>query len=162
MAELNLYDELLALVDALEKHRVEYAICGGLALGILGHPRMTKDIDILVREEDLQKATEVVNTCGFTVPSGRIPFRLGQPDEQVLFRLNKVVGRRLLTLDLMIVPPFLEDVWVGRNTVQWQGRTVKIVSREGLVRMKRLAGRRQDLADLEKLEAPIDETKPSP
>ena len=30
---MNLYDELLGLVDVLEKHGIEYALCGGLAVG---------------------------------------------------------------------------------------------------------------------------------
>jgi hypothetical protein len=158
---MKLYDELLALVDLLEQHRIEYAICGGLALGILGHPRMTRDIDLLVQAEDLERLTEVIKAIGFTVPAGRIPFRLGQPTEQIVHRVNKIAGGQLLTLDLLIVPPFLADVWDGRITIQWQGRRVQIVSREGLVRMKRLAGRKQDIADLEKLEAPFDDTHPT-
>lgn len=158
---MNLYDELLSLVDALSSARVEYAICGGLALAIHGHPRMTTDIDLLVREEDLLKITEIVKTCGFTLPSGRIPFHLGQPDEMILHRLGKVTGRRVLMLDLMVVPPFLEDVWAGRQPIVWQGRTLRIVSREGLATMKRRAGRPQDLADLDALGAPTDDTEPS-
>ena len=61
---MNLYDELLALVDVLEQNQLEYALCGGLAVGILGHPRMTKDIDLLVRAEDVSSAN--------MVPSSRI------------------------------------------------------------------------------------------
>lgn len=158
---MKLYDELLALVDLLEQHQIEYAICGGLALGILGHPRMTRDIDLLVRAEDLERLTEVIKAIGFTVPAGRIPFRLGQPTEQIVHRVNKIVDRRVLTLDLMILPPHLRDVWDGRIRIQWQGRAVRIVSRDGLARMKRLAGRKQDVADLDTLGASFDDT-PSP
>jgi hypothetical protein len=158
---MNLYDELLALVDALEKARVEYAICGGLALAILGHPRMTKGIDLLVRDEDLQRVMDTVRGCGFTLPSGRIPFRMGRPDEQFIHRINKVVDRRVLTLDLVVLPGFLQDVWDGRNAVEWQGRRMMVVSRAGLAKMKRSAGRKQDLADIEKLESPDDAAPPS-
>ena len=122
---MNLYDELLALVDVLEQNQIEYALCGGLAVGILGHPRMTKDIDLLVQAQDVARITEAVKSCGFTTPSGRIPFRLGRLDEQILYRVNKVVDRRVITLDLIVVPPFLEDVWKGRNTIQWQNRNAQ-------------------------------------
>lgn len=44
---LDLIAELESILDALAAETIEYAVCGGLALGILGHPRMTKDIDLL-------------------------------------------------------------------------------------------------------------------
>ena len=122
-----------------------------------GHPRMTTDMDLLVRGEDLTRIQEAVRKVGFTIDSGRIPFRLGRPDEQIVHRMLKVRDRQTLTLDLMIPPAFLEDVWIGRSVVPWQGRTVQVVSRHGLARMKRLAGRKQDLADLEALGMPEDD-----
>ena len=45
---LDLYDELKAVLSALEKAEVPYALCGGLALAVYGHPRATVDIDLLV------------------------------------------------------------------------------------------------------------------
>ena len=124
------------------------------------YSRMTKDIDILIRSEDLARVREVIKTIGFTIPSGRIPFRLGRPDEQIVHRVLKIVDRRTLTLDLMILPPYLEDVWQGRTGVEWQGRRVKIVSREGLAKMKRIAGRKQDIADLDALGVPTNDDEP--
>ena len=38
---LDLYDELAALLDALEAANAEYAVCGGLAMAIHGIPRAT-------------------------------------------------------------------------------------------------------------------------
>ncbi len=159
---MNLYDELLGLADVLEKHQLEYALCGGLAVVIHGYPRLTTDIDLLIRGEDLSRANDAIKECGFTVHSGRIPFHLGQPEEQIAYRVLKIVDRMVLTLDLMILPPFLEDVWKDRIVIEWRGRRVKIVSREGLARMKRLAGRKQDLADLDRLGFPThgDPTPP--
>ena len=141
----------------LEKHQLEYALCGGLAVVIDGYPRLTTDIDVLIRKEDLARATEAVKERGFTVHSGRIPCHLGRPDEQIGHRVLKIVERKVLTLDLMILPPFLEDVWKDRTVIEWQGRRVKIVSREGLAKMKLLAGRAQDLADLNRLGIPVDD-----
>ncbi len=45
---LDLFDEFVALVDALEKARLPYAVCGGLAMAIHGLPRATIDVDLLV------------------------------------------------------------------------------------------------------------------
>ena len=52
---LNLYEELKALATAFDAGGVDYALCGGLALAVHGHPRATKDIDILVRRGDLRR-----------------------------------------------------------------------------------------------------------
>ncbi len=42
----------------------------------------------------------------------------------------------------------------GRLVVAWRQRQLVIVSRGGLIAMKRLAGRPQDLADIAALEQP--------
>lgn len=62
----------------------------------------------------------------------------------------------LMSLDLIVVGPGLEEVWGSRIVVPWRERNVSIVSRLGLVTMKRLAGRPQDLADIAALEATDD------
>jgi hypothetical protein len=146
------YTELLGIVDALSLAGVEYAVCGGVALAIHGYPRFTKDIDLLVREEDLDAVRKAVAARGFTVEGGRIPFGLGRADERVVYRISKVASREVLTLDLLLVSPVLEDVWADRRVARWQGRDLQVVSRQGLATMKRLAGRDQDLVDVRRLE----------
>jgi hypothetical protein len=42
----DLYEEFKAIVSALEEHRIDYAVCGGLALAVHGLPRATVDIDL--------------------------------------------------------------------------------------------------------------------
>jgi len=148
---MDLYEELLGVVDTLSAHGVQYALCGGIAVAVHGYPRFTKDIDLLIREEDLDATRAAVAECGFTVEGGRIPFRMGQPDEQIVFRINKVSGRELLTLDLILVGEPLKAIWNDRRDAEWENRRICLVSREGLAVMKRRAGRRQDLLDLEKL-----------
>lgn len=39
----------LEIFDGLNKHNIKYIICGGLALNLHGIPRMTYDIDLLIR-----------------------------------------------------------------------------------------------------------------
>ena len=159
---MNLYDELIGLIDALEQSGLEYAICGGVALAFHGHPRFTKDIDLLIRAEDLEKIRDAVAGRGFKIEGGRIPFRPGKPDEQIVHRVSKVSGAEILTLDLILVSPVLEKIWRNRGAFSWKGRKVKVLSREGLVEMKRLAGCTQDLADVERLESDFHESDPGP
>ena len=148
---MDLYSELFQLVEALAEADVEYALCGGIAVAMYGHPRLTKDIDVLVRPENLDAFLSAAATVGFTVERGRIPFGLATENEQIVYRVSKVSKHDLLALDAILVGPPLEDVWGSRAEVEWQGRVVPIVSLEGLGKMKRRAARRQDLADLENL-----------
>jgi hypothetical protein len=145
---MDLYDELRSLVTALEQQHVEYAICGGVALAFHGYPRFTKDIDLLILATDCDRVLGVAERQGFLDPAGRIPFETGE-----VYRTSKTVGADILTLDLLLVNAPLEDVWKGREVYCWKGLDVQVVSAQGLVKMKRLAGRDQDLLDVKKLES---------
>ncbi|HBR56249.1 MAG TPA: hypothetical protein DEA22_02060, partial [Blastocatellia bacterium] len=65
--------------------------------------------------------------------------------------------KRLITVDLLLVNEMTNDVWYNRHNVKWEEGTTSVVSREGLVKMKLLAGRKQDIADIEKLREAEDE-----
>lgn len=151
--------ELEALVDAFETEGVPYALCGGLALAVHGHPRATKDIDVLVQPGDLDRALAVARQLGFDVPARKMTFglRAGRPRQmQRVSKLDPDTGE-LLALDLLLVNPELEAVWASRDTLHAGDRKLVVVSREGLATMKRIAGRRQDLADLARLEGTEDD-----
>lgn len=148
---LDFYSEFARIVETLESHSVDYAICGGLAVMIHGYVRATVDIDILIRSQALESAKSALNSIGFDLAAGPIPFAAGTPQRRVLHRVSKAEGSELLTVDLMLVTPVLEPAWSNRVAVSWKNRQVRVVSREGLAHMKRLAGRRKDLLDLEAL-----------
>ncbi len=64
---------------------------------------------------------------------------------------SKAVAGALVTVDLILVEPAFGTVWAGRQTFERDGVRLVVVSREGLVAMKRIAGRAQDVADIEAL-----------
>jgi hypothetical protein len=150
MAE-DIVTTLDAVIDTLNTSGVRYALCGGIAVNLHGHVRATKDIDILVPVDQLDAARAAVRPLGFTIDAGPIPFGSGTPDERILHRVSRIVGGHLSTIDLMMVTPVLEPAWASRVCAKWRGRDVWTVSLDGLARMKRLAGRPQDLADLDNL-----------
>ncbi len=149
---MNLKEELLAVERALRSAGVPHALCGGLAVAVHGYPRLTRDIDLLLRPSDLEAARKALSSAGFTIESLIVPFDMGLPHERRVFRLSKAQGEDLLTVGLLLVPPFLEDVWSRRKTYDLEGVPVDVVDRQGLITMKRLAGRPQDLGDIAGLE----------
>ena len=157
MADESLIADLRRVVDALHSNGVEYALCGGMAVNIHGHVRSTTDIDFVIATKDRDRALDVLRGLGYRFVAGPIPFDSGTSRERILHRASRAEGDDLLTIDLLLVTPVLEDIWASREAFDWDGRKVTVVSLAGLAKMKRMAGRHQDLADLEGLGLETDE-----
>ena len=56
-----------------------------------------------------------------------------------------------LTVDLIQVTSALKSIWSGRIDVDWEGGRLTVVSREGLIFLKKLRNSGQDRDDIEKL-----------
>ena len=105
----------------------------------------------MILEENLNEVLEVAKSVGFWIPSGRMPYKAKTPLATEIYRVSKVVDEKLIPLDLMLVSPALEEVWNGRISGQIGDVDCTVVSTDGLIRMKELAARTQDIADIEKL-----------
>jgi len=147
---VTLLDELSQLISALDENEIEYAVCGGLSLAVHGFARATLDIDILIRPESLDEAYKIGAEKGFDIHGLDISFKERAVE---IRRVSKIDDNgEVLSLDLLLVTPQVQDVWETRETIGFLGNQLCVVSREGLIKMKRLAGRPQDLADIERLE----------
>ena len=148
---IDLYTEFYALTNALFAANVPYALCGGVAVAIHGYPRFTRDIDLLILPEDERRVLDVAEQRQFIFESGRMPRGEVNASDWEIVRVSKVVGEDLLSLDLLLVGPSIQSVWDSRGTAAFNGRQIPVVSREGLKKLKLLAGRKQDLLDIEQL-----------
>lgn len=146
----TLLQELLGITSALEKNGIEYAVCGGLSMAIHGFARATMDIDLLIQAENLEKAYQIAATKGFDIKGLDISFKERAVE---IRRVSKIDDDgEVLSLDLLLVTPYVEDVWESREQVSLQENLLSVVSKDGLIKMKTLAGRPQDLADIERLQ----------
>lgn len=144
-----LIEELRILVEAFNRHNIDFALCGGLAVAAHGLVRATQDVDFLILEESLEAAYKAAAEVGYDIRGLDISFKERTVE---IRRVSKVVGEDIISLDLLLVTPHVQDVWEGRQTIEFHGEALDVVSREGLIKMKRQAGRQQDLADIERLE----------
>ncbi len=145
----TLLDELSQLISALEENGIEYAVCGGLALTIHGFPRATFDIDILIQNDSLEKVYEIVAKYGYDIRRLDISFKERAVE---IRRVSKIDDEgEVLSLDLLLVTPFIEDVWETKEKLEWKDKSLWIVSHNGLIKMKELAGRDKDLIDIGRL-----------
>ena len=145
---MTLIGEVSALTRSLDDHRAEYALVGGLAVALWGIDRATKDIDLLVEKDDIDRVAALAKRCGFTMEDFPREFE----DGMEMRRLSKIESQgTFVTLNLLLVGPAQRDVWDTRERVPFEARTIALASRDGLIKMKLAAGRPQDLADVEKL-----------
>jgi hypothetical protein len=145
----TLLDELRQLIVAFDENEIEYAVCGGLALTIHGFPRATFDIDILIKDESLEKAYEIAARFGYDIRGLDISFKERAVE---IRRVSKIDDEgEVLPLDFLIVTPQVEDAWTTRQKLVWQDKPLWIVSTEGLIKMKELAGRAKDLIDIDRI-----------
>jgi hypothetical protein len=150
---LDLVEELRGLVDALDRAGVEYAVCGGLAVAIHVRPRATLDVDLLIPRQALAGARNVARARGYAIEAGPMVLTGGAVEMHRFSKPDPATGD-LLSLDLLIVTPALRTAWETRERVGWEYGTIPVVSRSGLVAMKRLRGSGQDLDDIRALEEP--------
>ncbi len=144
-----LIEELRLLVGEFNDRRIEFALCGGLAVAAHGFTRATEDIDFLIREESLERAYAAAASIGFDIRGMDMSFKERTVE---IRRVSKIVGEDVISLDLLLVTPHVEDVWEGRESKEFEGEVITLVSRDGLIKMKKQAGRSQDLTDIERLE----------
>lgn len=155
---MNLVDELHAVCAALARAGVRHAVCGGVAVTVHGATRSTRDIDVLVAPDDVPAALDAVRPLGFAFVAFPMAFDEGTDHERHVQRVSKIDGGDHLVLDLLLARASFEGLLDDRVEVVLPEGPLWVVSRDALIRMKRRAGRAQDLADIEKLEGPIDES----
>jgi hypothetical protein len=133
---LDLYDEFAALIGALEAAGAEYAVCGGLAMAIHGLPRATIDVDLVVPPNAAERVLACAHDLDYSIPADPMSLAGGA-----------VEIRRVTPA----VDPILR-VWRERTRVRWERGELWVVSRQGLVSLKRLRGSGQDQDDIKRLE----------
>lgn len=65
MAGMDFRQTITALLDGFARHRIRYAAIGGFALGVLGVPRSTGDLDFLVSRDDLGSLDALMSGLGY-------------------------------------------------------------------------------------------------
>jgi hypothetical protein len=153
---LDLYEEFRAVVTALEERRIDYAVCGGLAVAIYSAPRATVDIDLLILSEDLEKVRSAIAELGYVIAAHPRTFAKGAVEIRRWSKLDPSDGD-LLSIDLLLVTPALAEVWASRTRAASGKASIGVVSREGLIALKSLRGSLQDLADIERLKEGRDD-----
>ena len=141
------FREFFQLLNANDVH---YLIVGGYAVAFHGYPRYTKDIDvwIWINLENAKKVIKSLKDFGFE--------SLGLETRDFLEAETVIqLGHAPNRIDLMTSLEGLDFATCYRHKVEETFHEIRItfIDLEHLKESKRLAGRYQDLADIENLTA---------
>ena len=163
-------ETLSALFKTLRDEKVRYLVTGGLAVVAHGYLRFTADIDLLLEmdHKNLLSALGVFKALGYRP---RAPVELEEFAN--LEKRRQWVREKGLTvfslwspdhgateIDLFVEEPIaFEEAYARRVELKvTEGVEAAVIGLDDLIALKRLAGRAQDLHDIEKLTA-IRESK---
>ncbi|HWM89588.1 MAG TPA: hypothetical protein VN493_02355 [Thermoanaerobaculia bacterium] len=149
------------ILRSLASTGARFAVAGGFASLAHGVVRVTMDLDLVVdaQDDNLMLLWDTLTGLGFS-PQQPIP-RASAISAEALLKIADEKGMRafswshgtqpFLVVDLLVGPPFQwnEDLL---ERVRIFGVEVLVLRKEELIRLKRLAGRDKDLADVRELE----------
>ena len=143
---MKLSKDLREFVALLNSRKIKFLLVGGYAVAYHGLPRFTEDIDFLIETsaENAALVAAAVKDFGFT------DFK---PED---FRKPEMViqlGRAPNRIDLLtsVTAVSFDEAWKTKIETNLDGLPVWVISKELLVRNKLATGRRQDLADVERI-----------
>ena len=137
------------LLRIFSEEEVRYLIVGGYAVIHHGQPRSTKDLDIGLQptSENAGRVLRAFTKFGLPLMGGVVPedfekeglqYAVGVPPSMINF-LTTVPG-----LDF-------ESCWLNRVTVKLETVPYLFLGKQELITSKKIAGRPQDLADIDGL-----------
>jgi len=149
----ELLDGAVAIADALNQHRLPYALIGGLAAGYRTHARFTRDVDFLltVPQLTLPPLLDELARRGFEFD------QLTAIREWTQHHMTVLTYRGVRIDWLKPVIPVYQHVLDRATEEQWLSYPVRVASAEGLILLKLLADRTQDHLDIENLVAAYED-----
>lgn len=148
----------------LDRRRIRYVVVGGVALVLHGVVRLTVDLDLMVQLEraNLVAFVEAMDALGYR-PRVPVPARdFVEPENRQRWKAEKGMiafsffhptGQGKL-IDVFVGEPIpFQEVDQTKTMVKAADFSIPVVSIPHLKQLKAIAGRPQDLADIEALEA---------
>lgn len=153
----------LDLFTALDRHKVDYLLIGGLAVTLHGVERATMDVDITVAMNPdnlahlIETAKELKLTPVLPVPLETLndldllrQWHAGRNLEAFALRTPDLAG---VTVDVLLFPPVEFTGMAQRATVFNVANTaIRVVAIDDLIALKQAVGRPIDISDIEHLQ----------
>ncbi len=141
----DLYD----FITLLNKHKAEYLIVGGYAIGNYGYPRATGDLDVWLNpvKENYQKIKNAIAEFGFP-PSDFLTEN--EFLSQTMFRMGNPPLRIEILTDISGVT--FPEAYKNRVERTIEGLTIYYIGYDDLIKNKIASGRPKDILDVKYFE----------
>ena len=152
------------IVTALNAAEVEYLVVGGLAVNAHGFVRLTRDVDLVIRLTPVNaaKGLHTLLSIGYRMLIPEPPEAFADASTRERWREEKGMvvlklwsdEHRRTPVDIFVYEPFAFEEERSRATSRevLPGVFAPVVTLETLLEMKRVAGRPQDLTDIQELQ----------
>ncbi len=153
-----------AIVSALNRAETKYLIVGGLAVNAHGYVRLTRDVDIVLQLDpgNVRRGLSALFDIGYQMSIPARPQDFADPETREDWRRSKgMITLKLWSdehqrtpIDIFVYEPFnfAKEFATAMAVELYPGLFARVVSLETLLKMKRDAGRPQDLLDIEELQ----------
>jgi hypothetical protein len=149
---IELPEDFRDLLIELRDANADFVVLGGHAVAYHGHPRATKDMDVLVRATpaNAQRVYQALAAFGAPLEKFEVAaadfatydgvLQIGLPPRRIDI-LNRADG---ITFD---------EATADDQSFDLEGRRIPVIGLAALLKNKRAAAREQDIADVKALEA---------
>ena len=144
MATVRLTSDFKEFLNLLNSEKIEYLLIGGYAVGLYGHVRPTKDMDVWISVDpaNTDRLVEVLVKFGFPRASVQQPLF---SEEKTVLRMG-VPPNRLEVLSRIAGVEFA-DCYKRRVTMDLDGVPVAVIALDDLRTNKLSTGRPRDAGD---------------
>ncbi|MDO8436014.1 MAG: nucleotidyltransferase [bacterium] len=153
-----LYEEVFA---ALNKEKINYVVCGGAAVVILGFSRLTIDLDLIVslEKENLDKLYDVLSRLGYRTRASIKKEEFIQ--REVLIKLASEKNMKVVSfydpkdafkiVDIGVNLPGASEILKRKRFIKIGKLSIPVINIDDLIKMKENLARPKDIIDAENL-----------
>lgn len=153
---------LKGIFSSLHQHKVNYLLCGGIAVNLYGIPRMTADIDVLIdwEEANLENFEAAIHEHGYksnlffglkSLLSQEVRTKYRNERNLIAYSYSSDLFQSL-SLDILVESPILfSDCWARKETKYLGDIPITLLHLDDLILLKEYANREQDRADITNL-----------
>jgi hypothetical protein len=147
---VNLYDEFFSMISLFNKLGIRYAIVGGIALAFHAGPRFTRDIDVLVHQDDMSLLKMAMGGLGYEETTE--PWILTNTT-LTPHRFLKIEGQDEVMIDILVANAdehfrIIRDAELAESATG----TAPVAAKRDIIWLKRSRDSDQDRVDISELE----------
>jgi len=144
------------LISIFIEEKVQFLLVGGYAVGLHGHPRVTKDLDLWICANSKNAPLVVESLAKFGAPMQDISAQDFEREGTII-----QIGVEPVRIDLITKVAGINFEEAIQNVIimKIENLDIPTISLQDLIKNKKASGRHRDLDDVESLEKILERSK---